>query len=154
MKGWTLIELIFIILIVGILSIIGMNSISDNTLLNNTNFLYNKILEKKANAIGFEANMNNNEENRSVCITFTNDWIKNDENYSNVKFNLSNRVSINSTVKTVCFDYLGRAYNGAVNLDTLDNLLHDEVNVTLKSSVNNKERRIIIFPITGHVEQK
>jgi Tfp pilus assembly protein FimT len=154
MKGWTLIELIFIILIVGILSIIGMNSIPDNTLLNNTNFLYNKILEKKANAIGFEANMNNNEENRSVCITFTNEWIKNDENYSKIKFDLSNRISIDSTVKTVCFDYLGRPYNGAVDLNTLNNLLYNEVNVTLKNDVDNKEKIITIFPISGYVERR
>ena len=152
MKAWTLIELIFVILIVGFLSIGAINSIPDNTLLNNRNFLYNKILEKKANAIAFEADMNNSEENRSVCITFTNDWIKNDENYSKVKFDLSNRVVVNSTVSTVCFDYLGRPYNGNVDLDTLDNLLHDEVNVTLK--YKNKEKNITIFPITGYVEKK
>jgi len=154
MKAWTLIELIFVILIVGLLSIGAVNSIPDNTLLNNRNFLYNKILEKKANAIAFEADMNNSEENRSVCITFTNDWLKKDENYSKVKFNLSNRITVTSTVSTVCFDYLGRPYDGAVDLDSLDNLLHDEVNVTLKYNVDNKEKNITIFPISGYVEQK
>ncbi|RUM55465.1 MAG: hypothetical protein DSY40_03955 [Nautilia sp.] len=150
MKAWTLIELIFVILIVGLISIIGVNSIPDNTLLNNSKFLYNKILEKKSNAIAFEADMNNSEENRSVCITFTKEWIQNDENYSKVKFNFSNRINITSTNSTICFDYLGRPYAGAVDLDRFSNLLHNEVNVSL--DYDNKEKNITIYPISGYVE--
>jgi len=150
MKAWTLIELIFVILIVGLISIVGVNSIPDNTLLNNSKFLYNKILEKKSNAIAFEADMNNSEENRSVCITFTKEWIQNDENYSKVKFNFSNRINISATNSTICFDYLGRPYAGAVDLDNFSNLLHNEVNISL--DYNNKEKNITIYPISGYVE--
>jgi Tfp pilus assembly protein PilE len=158
-KAWTLIELIFIILIVGFLSIGAINSIPDNTLLNNTNFVYNKILEKKANAIAFEADMSKEEENRRVCITFTNNAIKNDEKFSKVKFNLSNRVTVsarNSTtsISTICFDYLGRPYAGDVNLSSFDNLLHNEVNVSVNYNVDDTEKNITIYPMTGYVEIK
>jgi len=150
LKSFTLIELIFVIIIVSVLSIWAINSLPDNTLLNNTNYIYNKILEKKANSLGFEANMNKEDENRSVCITFDKDWLKNDEKHSKVKFNLSNRVSINSEINTLCFDYMGRPYDGSVDLDKFSNLLHDEVNVTIR--YNNKPKIITIYPMTGDVE--
>jgi len=150
LKSFTLIELIFVIVIVGVLSIGAVNAIPDNTLQNNTNYIYNKILEKKANSLGFEANMQNEDENSSVCITFDKDWLKNDEKHSKVKFNLSKRVSISSTNSTVCFDYMGRPYDGSVDLDKFSNLLHDKVNVTIR--YNNKPKIITIYPMTGDVE--
>ena len=149
MKSFTLIELIFVIIIVGILSVLGIESIPDNTLINNTHFVYNKILEKKANAIGFNADMSKSDENRTVCITFTKDWIKNDENYSKVKFNLSNRISISADINTICFDSLGRPYDGAVKND-FSNMLHTKKQITL--TYNNNSKNIIIYPMTGYVE--
>ena len=149
MKSFTLIELIFVIIIVGILSVLGIESIPDNTLINNTHFLYNKILEKKANAIGFNADMSKSDENRTVCITFTKDWIKNDENYSKVKFNLSNRISISADINTICFDSLGRPYDGAIKND-FSNMLHTKKQITL--TYQNNSKNIIIYPMTGYVE--
>jgi Tfp pilus assembly protein PilE len=151
-KSFTLIEMIFVIILVGILSISALQSIPDNTLVNNTNFLYNKILEKKANALSFMANMNDVDENRSVCIKFDINWLKNDEKYSKVKFDLSNRVTINSSDETICFDYLGRPHNGTINLENFSNLLHK--NVDIKISYQNSDKNITIYPITGYVEIK
>ena len=152
MKAFTLIEMIFIIILVGIISIGAIQAIPDNTLLNNTKFLYNKILEKKANALSFMADMDNADENRTVCITFDKDWIQNDENYSKVKFDLSNRISLSASISTVCFDYLGRPYDGKVNLVTFSNLLHK--NVDIKVSYKNSDKNITIYPISGYVEIK
>jgi len=149
-KGWSLIEIIFVILIVGVISRLAINSIPDNTLLNNTNYLYNKILEKKSNAIGFQADIINSDENRSVCVKFTRNWLINDENYSKIKFKFSRRVELNSTEEAVCFDYLGRPYKDSIDLDTFNNLLHQEVNITLK--YNGKEKNLTIYPISGYVE--
>lgn len=152
MKSFTLIELIFVIIIVGLISIGAINAFPDNTLINNTSFIYNKILEKKANSLGFNADMNNAEENRTVCIKFDKQWLKDDENYSKVRFSLSNRIEIDvsSNRKTICFDYLGRPYNGDVDLDNFSNLLHDETNITIKYKQNTKI--ITIYHITGDVE--
>jgi len=152
MRAFTLIELIFVIIIVGILSVGAINAIPDNTLINNTNYLYNKILEKKANSIDFMANMNNSDENRSVCITFDKEWLENDEKYSKVKFNISKRISIQSDINTICFDYLGRPYNGAVNLDNFDNLLHNDVDINI--TYQQKIKTITIYHTTGDVEIK
>jgi len=152
MKAFTLIEIIFVIILIGLISVGAINAIPDNTLLNNTNFIYNKILEKKANALSFMANTNNSEENRTVCIKFDSNWLKEDENYSKVKFNLSNRISITSNIETVCFDYLGRPYKKNIDLVTFNNLLHKNVDVNI--TYNKKSKQIIIHPISGFVEIK
>jgi len=152
MKAFTLIEMIFVIILVGLISISAINAIPDNTLMNNTQFIYNKILEKKANALSFMAKMDNKDENRSVCITFDEEWLKNDENFSRVKFDLSNRVQISSNFKTICFDYLGRPYNGDVNLTNFDNILHQNVDINV--TYNEKHKEITIHPISGFVEIK
>ena len=156
MKAFTLIEVIFVIVLVGILSIGAINALPDNTLANNTKFIYNKILEKKANALSFMADMKNGDENRTVCVNFdeNGEWFRNDENYSKVKFDLSHRIRISSDIKTLCFDYLGRPYAGAVDLIRFNNLLHENVDVTVEYVKNNKNMTITIFPMTGNVEIK
>jgi len=152
MKAFTLIELIFVIIIVGIISIGALNAIPDNTLKNNTNFIYSKILEKKANALGFMANMEKEEENRTVCITFTKEWLKEDENFSKVKFNLSDRIKINPQNETICFDYLSRPHKGKIDLKNFNNLLYNSSEINI--SYNKSQKTIIIYPLTGDIEIK
>lgn len=150
MKAFTLIELIFVIVIIGLLSITLINNIPDNTMTNSVNFVYNKIIEKKSNAIGFMADMNNADENRSVCITFDKEWLKNDEQKEHVKFSPSCRIDVSSNINTICFDYMGRPYKNSVDLDNFNNLLHDEVDVNI--SYKNEYKIIKIYPISGNVE--
>ena len=154
MKSFTLIEIIFVIVLIGLISIGAINSIPDNTLQNNTNFIYNKILEKKANALSFMANPSDSEENRTICIKFDANWIKNDEKYSEVKFNLSNRITITHTsgIEAVCFDYLGRPYKNNINLQNFNNLLYK--NVDIKISYKDSDKNITIYPMSGYVEIK
>ena len=152
MKSFTLIEFIFVIIIVGVLSISAINSLPDNTLIDNTNYIYNKILEKKANALGFMANMENEDENNSVCIVFDKNWLKDDEKRRKVKFNLSSRVEIKSEYKTICFDYLGRPYKGRVDLLKFSNLLHKKTDINI--TYNDKYKTIEVYPITGDIEIK
>jgi len=152
MKAFTLIELIFVIVIVGIISMGALNAIPDNTLKNNTHYIYSKILEKKANALGFIANMDNEDENRTVCITFTKDWLKQDEKLSKVKFDLSNRIEITPQHKTICFDYLSRPHKGKVDLIKFDNLLYNSSEINI--SYNKKQETIIIYPMTGDIQIK
>ena len=151
-QAFTLIEMIFVVILIGLLAVGAINSIPDNTLLNNTKFIYNKILEKKANALSFMVNMNNKEENETVCIEFNKAWIEDDENNSKVKFDLSNRISIASSDPVVCFDYMGRPYKGDVNLTNFNNILYD--NVDIKVSYKNSDKNITIYPLTGYVEIK
>jgi len=98
------------------------------------------------------ADMSKEDENRTVCITFTKDWIKKDEKYSKVKFNLSDRIEITPSNKTICFDYLSRPYKGSVDLKNFDNLLYNSSEVNI--SYNDEYKTIIIYPMTGDIEIK
>jgi len=151
MKSFTLIELIFVIVLIGLLSVAAVKSLPDNTLLNNTKFVYNKVLEKKSTAIGFMADTSKENEKRLVCITFDKDWIKNDEVYSKVKFDLSNRINISPNV-TICFDYLGRPHQNDINLKNFDTILHKKVDINITYTKDNSYNTLTIYPITGYVE--
>ena len=55
--SFTLIEMIFVIILVGILSIGAINSIPDNTLLNNAKFLYILACRKKTIYLKLKINL-------------------------------------------------------------------------------------------------
>lgn len=150
MKAFSLIELIFVIVIMGILSFLGLQYIPDEKLTVYTQMLKAKIMEKKSNALGYKS-----EENESYfCITFDKESLKNDENFSNIKFDFNKSyISFEITPKlrddTLCFDYMGRDYNGSVEKN-LTNLIHTNIIITVKrNDKKNEEKNITIYPWTG-----
>jgi len=147
MKAFTLIELIFVIIIMGILSFIAVSYIPDDTLIDNTKALKNLINLKETYALGYEANMSDDNDKKKVCITFDKNTLNNEENSSKIRYYF--KADISSNVQTVCFDKFGRPFENSI--DTKDsNLLHKNVTITL--SYKNKDKNITIYPITGYVE--
>ena len=152
MRAFSLIELIFVIVIMGILTFMGLQFIPNETLTADTQILKQKIFQKKSNALGYRYVGEQN----STCITFTKEWLNSDENSSNenvakryeFKFDSINVNGLNNG-NTICFDYLGRPFDGDVEKN-LTNLLHNEVNVTL--SYRNKDENFTIYPISGCVK--
>ncbi|WP_456479668.1 prepilin-type N-terminal cleavage/methylation domain-containing protein [Nautilia sp.] len=148
MKAFTLIELIFVVIIMGILSFVGFQFIPNEKLFSDREVLVQKILEKKANALGYEAEGNES----YYCITFTKEWLNNDDNKSSEKVHYVFKSDISVTPSlyndTLCFDYVGRDYNGSAD-ENLTNLLHTNIIITLK--YRKKEENITIYPITGSV---
>jgi len=147
MKAFTLIELIFVIIIMGLLSFIAVSYIPDNTLTDDTKAIKNLINYKETYALGYEANMSDENDKEKVCITFNKNDINNEENLSKVKYFIKSDIS--SNVQTVCFDKFGRPFRNSV--DDLDqNLLH--TNVVIMLQYKDKNKTIIIHKITGYVE--
>jgi len=160
MKAFTLIEVIFIIVIMGILSFSALQYIPDEKLITYTQMLKQKILEKKSNALGYVYTGDNN----STCITFNKDWLQNDENRSEVKVKYNFKKSdfdktyiiihppssLKDYNNTLCFDYLGRPFKGSVN-ENLSNLLTTKVNIII-SYREDKNQTITIYPISGFVK--
>jgi len=147
MKAFTLIELIFVIVIMGILSFIAISYIPDDTLIDNTKALKNLINLKETYALGYEANMSDDNDKKKVCITFDKNTLNNEENSSKIRYYF--KADISSNIQTVCFDKFGRPFENSI--DTKDsNLLHKNVIITL--SYKNKDKNITIYPITGYVE--
>ena len=147
MKAFTLIELIFVIIIMGLLSFIAVSYIPDNTLTDDAKAIKNLINYKETYALGYEANMSDENDKEKVCITFNKNDINNEENLSKVKYFIKSDIS--SNVQTVCFDKFGRPFRNSV--DDLDqNLLH--TNVVIMLQYKDKNKTIIIHKITGYVE--
>ena len=149
MKAFSLIELIFVIVIMGILSFVGLQYIPDEKLTTYTQMLKAKILEKKSNALGYRYTGDNN----LTCITFDKNWLTLDENYSKVKYDFNKTyISIETDLNQsrLCFDYLGRDFNGSVD-ENLTNLIHTNIIIKLKDKRKNKEQNITVYAIIGNV---
>ncbi|WP_456470823.1 type II secretion system protein [Caminibacter sp.] len=146
MKGFSLIELIFVLIIIGVLSVIGAGYIynGENVLLSDANVLKQKLLEKRSNALGFMADMNKEDEKNSVCLKINKDDLSKDSDKVKYIF----KSTINSPWDILCFDSFGRIYHDEVNIS---NLIHNEFNITLKTEDNNK-KILTVYPISGYVK--
>ena len=151
MRAFTLIELIFVLVLIGILSTVAIMHMPNNTLVVDTQTLKFLILQKKSNALNFKADMDNADENKTVCITLTKSALNEEENSSKIRYFYESTISVNGlrNGNTVCFDEYGRPFDGRVNKD-LSNLLTQNVIITL--NYRNKEKNITLYKISGDVE--
>ena len=156
MRGFTLIELIFVIIILSIISAIGVYYIPDPTLQESVNVLKSKIFNKRSNAINFITN-----ENNITCIEFNISKLNEDENSSRVKYHFSKRLVLKvkgcdtslygvnfENNKTICFDSYGRAFAGKVD-EKLNNLCQSNAIISL--DYKTKEKNITIYKTSGFV---
>ena len=158
MKAFTLIELIFVILILALLSSVAVYYIPDNTLHENIKILKDKILEKRSNAVNF---ISQGKENNLTCIEFDINSLNKDENSSRVGFHFSKRITVKlggcdnaanidfEDNKTICFDRFGRPFVGEVD-DKLENLCHNNAEISFE--YKNKDSNITIYSISGAVK--
>ncbi len=151
MKAFSLIELIFVIVIMGILSFLGLQYIPDEKVTAYTQMLKAKIMEKKSNAIGYKAEGFDG----YFCIKFDKEWLTDDEADSKIKFDFNKsyiklKISPLLDDKKLCFDYLGRDYNGSVD-NNLTYIIHTNIIVTVKRNDKDIEQNITIYPVTGTI---
>jgi prepilin-type N-terminal cleavage/methylation domain-containing protein len=143
--GFTMVELIFVIVLVGILASIGVNYMPDNRLLNDTNFLTMKIKETQKNAIGYDANGFSkpwSKESNLTCISLDTAVLENEDLKAQKPHKFSSILSVDGN-NTLCFDEYGRPYNSErLLLNTID------MNLTYKT---NQYKSISVMPISGYV---
>jgi len=156
-RGFTLIELIFVIIILAIMSAVGVYYIPDPTLQESTNVLKSKILNKRSNAINFITN----NENNITCIEFNITKLNEDENSSRVKYHFSKRLTLkvsgcvnNANIdfesnKTICFDSYGRPFVAKVD-ERLNDLCQNNAIISL--DYKTKEKNITIYKMSGFVK--
>ncbi len=149
MRGFTLIELIFVIVIGGILAFVALNSIPDNTLISDADILQAKILEKRSNALGYKADMENSEDIKFVCIDLNKTSLNNEEKHSKVSYIFKSDISVNLDSDRICFDSLGRPFKDKVDYN-LSSLIHKNVIISVKYKL--KELNLTLYPITGFVK--
>ncbi len=143
-NAFTMVELIFVIILVGILAGIGSNFMPDNRLLNDTNFLTLKIKEKQRNAIGYDINgfaKPWSKENNLTCIDFNTTILEEEDSHTQKPHKFNSAISVDAN-RTLCFDEYGRPYQSErLLLKILD------INVTY----NQKVKQLSVMPISGYV---
>ncbi|ACM93006.1 prokaryotic N-terminal methylation motif domain protein [Nautilia profundicola AmH] len=148
MKAFSLMELIFVIVIMGILSFIGLQFIPDETLTTDTQILKEKVLQKKSNALGYKFIGNSD----YVCITFNKDILNNEDKNSNEKVHYKFKSNIEvyglNNGNTICFDNAGRPFDGEID-ENLTKIIHTNIIISLK--YKNNEQNFTIYPITGSI---
>ena len=150
MRSFTLMELLFVIIVIGVLAVTANIRIPKNDLIDATKLLHTILLDKKASAIGFEADINSEEENRTVCAVLEKTWLQDDQKKAKVKHTFSSKVTLSSNTGTICFDYLGRLHTDGMDTRTLSTLSHNEVNITLTQG--SKTKTITLYPMGGFIE--
>ena len=143
-SGFSMVELIFIIVIMGILAKIGLNFMPDNKLLNDTSFLTLKIKEKQKQAIADDVNGFlkpwSIEDNRT-CIKLDVNALEKEDSHSKKPHRFSSTINVDGN-NTICFDNFGRPYQG-------EQLLLDKKKINVKYKDNNKT--VSVMPISGYV---
>ena len=142
-----MVELIFVIVIIGILSYMGSNFMPDNRLSNDTKFILMKIRQKQESAIGYSivkfGEQPWKKNNPNVCINIDKKSLNSIEKSSNEqkKHKIVSDISIEGN-KTVCFDVYGRPYqDGKLMLKIKD------INI----SKGDRKREVELFPVSGYV---
>ncbi len=147
MKAFTLIELIFVILLIGIMAKLGFSAFKPKYLINDVNFIQMKIKEAQFLGTGFEhLNFDGtviSGYNDIGCIRIEKKSLEeNATSPKNISYKL--HVNINPSDTTICFDSKGRPHKDNFN----GKLLTQQILFNFKYS--NKERNITIEPITGY----
>jgi len=146
-EAYTLIELIFVIIIIGILVGTGFYYFKPHYLQNDRDFL-----ELQLNTVRYEG-LNYDKRNPSSNMDYSIGCIaKNDFLTSNSTIDKHYKkhatVTLSPDEDTLCFDTLGRLYNGEdANKTTQNSLLGSDVVITLH--YNHKDKNITIDHFSG-----
>jgi len=150
MKAFSLLELIFVIVIIGIMAGLGSASIKTNHLLNDSHYIVGKIREAQYKGIGYEHNGFGTESTvpdyKRGCIALTPAFLDGNASKAEAKYSL--HVNINHSAlgtDTLCFDTKGRPHDG----DFTQNTLFTEQKVLILT-YKTKNVTISIEPITGY----
>jgi len=143
--AFSMVELIFVIILVGVLASIGSNLLPNNRLLNDTNYITMKIKEKQKNAIG-RSNYNFSDElwsssSNFTCVDLDKSGFESEDLSAQKPHKLSATVSVDGNV-TLCFDEYGRPYQSQKLL-----VQQKDINV----SYNGVSNIISVMPMSGYV---
>lgn len=140
-----MVELIFVIVIMGVLAKIATGFMPDNKLLNDVNFLTQQIKKTQHQAMGYENyhfgksqfwDENSSDFNRT-CIAFNNTFV---QTLSKQDYHFN--ATLTPEVPTLCFDSMGRPYRSMQLL-----VQKVDINVTL----NNHMNTVSVLPYSGYV---
>ncbi len=148
-----MIELIFIIIILGILTASIKMAVPDSRLRTDTESIIQKIKQTQLKALEYSHEVLGDTQWREkdyndTCIFLNKEYLDSVEKDKNgaKPYLLSSQTSLTSNASKVCFDDLGRPYKDNYKLNNFLNM-PIELNVTYKQ----KNKSILIMPYSGCV---
>lgn len=137
--AFSLIELIFVIVLIGVLTGIGFYMSRPDYARQDAQYTLLKLKEARYRAIGYDAL------NTTGCVTLTPTALSSSDEAPRHDIKSTMTITPN-TVSTVCFDALGRPHDG--NSIALGTLMQTEVTILFQNS--DKNSTIRVFPQTGY----
>ena len=155
-EAFTLLELIFVIVIIGVLSSVAVSSFKPHHLRHDVDFVLMKLEETRYQAMGYDKSLPalSSAVNYSIgCINIAdlNDTSDKDTGAKAYKFYSHFDSDNSSSPDIICFDTLGRVHAGEddANKTELSSLRPADVNLTY--TYNSKEGNITIDHFTGYI---
>jgi Tfp pilus assembly protein PilE len=152
-KAFSMIELIFIVIIIGILASAVQMSMPDPKLYSDSDYIIQKISQTRMQALLYDHAVLGDEQWREgdyndTCIKLNKDYLNNLDKKTNnpKKYSISSRTTLSASVEKVCFDYLGRPYKNDYKLNNFLKM-PIELNITYKQ----KRKQVLIMPFSGGV---
>lgn len=141
-KAFSMLELIFVIVLMGVLSSIGFYMYRPNTALLDAQYTLLKLKEARYRAIGYSAL------DPSGCVTLTKASLEGDS--TTIKHDIKSAITHTSHNDTICFDALGRPHDMGFSI-ALDTLAHSTITIVFTDfSDNQKSSTIRLFPQSGY----
>lgn len=149
-NAFTLLELIFVIVIIGIMAGVGISSFSPKYLRDDANFIAMKIREAQFLGIGHEhlnfGGTSNGVDYKSGCIYLNDTNLSESASKANeISYKIHSTLKGGLNNKTICFDSKGRPHYDDFN----GTLITEQKVLTLK--YNDKNVSIKLEPITGYI---
>jgi prepilin-type N-terminal cleavage/methylation domain-containing protein len=146
MRAFTLIELIFVIVIIGIMAGVGMSSFKPTYLIDDVHFIQSKIQEAQFRGIGYEHNdfgsENSSADYNNGCIDLSKTALQQTSSETNTIYKLH---VDDFDYGTLCFDSKGRPHRDNFTFATLL-----DTQMTLNLTYSNEQKDIFIEPRSGY----
>jgi prepilin-type N-terminal cleavage/methylation domain-containing protein len=148
-SGFTLIELIFVIVLIGILGGVGFSFYRPDKVLSDTRFIQSKIMEAHYLGIGYDHRRfgQSPKTDATGCVTLTKSALEGDlTKAGGYRLHRGTTVTLTGTGNTICFDEKGRPHDGDFSMAKL---LHETVDINVSNG--SKSMLLRLFPISGYV---
>jgi len=143
-KAFTLLELIFVIIIIGVLSGVAFRSFKPHYLRSDVNFVLMKLEDTRYKAMGYDKLLAQSDVNYSIGCIDIDDLNKTDDAAYAFRSALKNR-----PFDVICFDTLGRAYKDD-NKTALNSLFSKDIVLTYRYN-DTKEANVTIDHLSGAI---
>lgn len=141
-KAFTLLELIFVIVLIGVLSGIGFYTYRPNTPLRDAQYTLLKLKEARYRSIGYDAL------HSAGCVTLEEEALEDTD--ESVRHDIKSTLTHTARNDMICFDALGQPHDMGYSIN-LNTLAHAPIDIVFTdSSENTKSTAIRLFPQSGY----